>query len=88
MSLALMNDTTVRSVEPLDRRDQAGPHRLLKGPAHLQDLGRPAGLDERLLGRGVMLSCKSTTISSPSIVVRAFVGPLPVCSEKRPTTGS
>src|SRR3954451_15595556 len=33
-----------------------------------------------------MLSCSSTTTSSPSIVVRAFVGPLPVWSEKRRTT--
>src|SRR3954454_19481382 len=33
-----------------------------------------------------MLSCSSTTTSSPSIVVRAYVGPLPVWSEKRRTT--
>src|SRR4051795_2059992 len=33
-----------------------------------------------------MLLCSSTTTSSPSIVVRAFVGPRPVWSEKRRTT--
>ena len=38
--------------QALDRLDQAGSHGLLKGPADLQDLGRPAGLDERLLGVG------------------------------------
>jgi len=51
----------------------------------LQHVGVLAGFDEAALGL-VMLSCRITTTVVPSIVVRALVGPLPVCSEKTWTT--